>query len=85
MKAISSKELEEELVQKLTEGEMKQEDAEEAARKRMPIKIEIRIQTQMDPVVEETRRYRQMASEVDARYAKYDHLVEDSKTKRINE
>lgn len=75
---MSSRELEEELVQKLTEGEMKLEKADEAARKRLPLKTEIRIQAQIDPIVEETKRYRQMASEVDDRYAKYDRLVNES-------
>ncbi|MBP1155690.1 MULTISPECIES: hypothetical protein [unclassified Paenibacillus] len=74
---MSSKELEEELVQKLTEGEMRQENVDEAARKRLPIKTEIRIQAHIDPVVLETKRFRQMASEVDDRYAKYDRLVNE--------
>lgn len=69
------------MAQKLTEGQMEQEDTKEAARKRLPIKTEIRIQAQIDPVLEETRRFRQMASEVDDRYAKYDRLVNESKDK----
>ncbi|ALS22000.1 MULTISPECIES: hypothetical protein [Paenibacillus] len=78
---MNSRKLEEELAQKLTEGQMEQEDTKEAARKRLPIKTEIRIQAQIDPVLEETRRFRQMASEVDDRYAKYDRLVNESKDK----
>lgn len=78
---MNSRKLEEELAQKLTEGQMEQEDTKEAARKRLPIKTEIRIQAQIDPVLEETRRFRQMALEVDDRYAKYDRLVNESKDK----
>jgi 23S rRNA A2030 N6-methylase RlmJ len=75
---MDPKEMEEELVQKLTEGEMEKENADEAARKRLPIKTEIRIQAQIDPVVEETKQFRQMAEEVDDRYKRYDRLVNES-------
>jgi 23S rRNA A2030 N6-methylase RlmJ len=75
---MDRKELEEELVQKLTEGEMETQDAEEAARKRLPFKTEIRILAETDPLVEETKRYRQIADEVDTRYDRYDKLVQDS-------
>jgi 23S rRNA A2030 N6-methylase RlmJ len=73
------KKVEEELAQKLTEGEMETGDAEDKARKRLPIKTEIRIQAQIDPVVEETRQYRQMAEEIDERYKRYDQLVDESR------
>lgn len=62
------KKVEEQLAQTLTEGEMEQQDTTEAARKRLPIKTEIRIQAQVEPVVEETKLYRQMAEEIDNRY-----------------
>ncbi|MDF2961129.1 MAG: hypothetical protein K0S39_2864 [Paenibacillus sp.] len=75
---MDARELEEELVKKLTEGEMEAEDADKAARKRLPLKTEIRIQAQTDPVVEETKQYRQMAEEVDGRYSRYDKWVNDS-------
>ncbi|PZE19488.1 hypothetical protein [Paenibacillus xerothermodurans] len=73
---MASDKVEEQLAQRLTEGEMNAEDAEEAARRRLPVKTEIRIQAEIDPVVEETRRYRKMASEVDDRYAQYDRFVD---------
>jgi 23S rRNA A2030 N6-methylase RlmJ len=78
---MDSKKLEEELVNKLVEGQIESEAADEAARKQLPVKTEIRIQAKIDPVVEETKRYRQMADEVDTRYARYDKLVGDSKDK----
>jgi len=62
---------EEQLVRKLTEGEIAQEDTEEVARKRLPMKSEIRIQAQVDPVQEETKQFRKMAEEIDGRYDKY--------------
>lgn len=73
---MDAKELEEQLVQQLTEGEIEHVDTDEAARIRLPMKTEIRIQAHIDPVVEETKQYRQMAEEVDERYARYDRLVE---------
>jgi uncharacterized protein (DUF342 family) len=72
---MNGKKVEEELAQRLTEGTMEIQEAEENARKRLPIKTEIRIQAQIDPIVEETKQYRQMAEEVDERYQRYDKLV----------
>jgi len=65
---MDAKKVEEQLAQTLTEGEMERVDASEAARKRLPLKTEIRIQAQVEPVVEETKLFRQMAEEVDDRY-----------------
>lgn len=74
---MDSKKIEEELVQKLTEGELQSEEPDEAAVKKLPPQTEIRIQAVLDPVVDETRRFRQMAQEVDDRYAKYDKFVKE--------
>ncbi|WP_047154046.1 hypothetical protein [Aneurinibacillus tyrosinisolvens] len=63
--------LEQEIAQILTEGEIEREDPQEAARKRLPHKQEVRIQTQTDPIVEETKKFRELAEEVDDRYDKY--------------
>jgi 23S rRNA A2030 N6-methylase RlmJ len=76
---MDAKKVEEELAQRLTEGTIEMEEAEENARKRLPIKTEIRIQAQVDPIVEETKQYRQMAEEVDERYKRYDQLVNNSR------
>jgi hypothetical protein len=76
---MDSKKLEEELAEQLIESKIELEDAAEDARKRLPFKTEIRIRAQIDPVVEETRRYRRMAEEVDARYTRYDELADESK------
>lgn len=56
------------LAEQLLGGEPKQADAEAEAIRRLPPRWEIRIQTDYDPVVEETKKYRQMAKEVDDRY-----------------
>ncbi|WP_037284866.1 hypothetical protein [Saccharibacillus sacchari] len=64
-------ELEEELSDLLTEGEMKDEDRERKEREQISPRYEIRIQTSLDPIVEETRLYRQMAEEIDGRYDDY--------------
>jgi 23S rRNA A2030 N6-methylase RlmJ len=76
---MDMKKMEEELAQTLAEGEMEAQNAEEKARKRLPIQTEIRIQAHIDPVVEETKRFRKMAEEVDERYTRYDRLVKESK------
>lgn len=74
---MDSKKIEDELVQKLTEGEMQSDEPDEAAVRKLPPPTEIRIQAQIDPVVEETRKFRRMAREVDDRYAKYDSYVKE--------
>ncbi|MDO3412669.1 hypothetical protein QWJ34_23080 [Saccharibacillus sp. CPCC 101409] len=64
-------ELEQELSDLLTEGEMKDEDRERKEREQISPRYEIRTQTNLDPIVEETRLYRQMAEEIDDRYDDY--------------
>lgn len=66
-----SSELERRVSEALTEGEMWQEDAEKLVREKLAPKYEVRIQATVDPIVEETIRYRQLAEEVDQRYDKY--------------
>ncbi|MBN3524889.1 hypothetical protein [Paenibacillus apiarius] len=73
------KRLESELSGILTEGEMETEDQNEAVRRRLPPRTEIRVQTSIDPIVEETRAYRKMAKEVDDRYDGYLSRVNDKK------
>ncbi|AEI41465.1 hypothetical protein [Paenibacillus mucilaginosus] len=67
---MNQKEVELELAQKLFNGEFKKEDKDEAARRKLPVKTEIRVQSDVDPVAEETKQYRKMAKEVDDRYDK---------------
>ncbi len=64
-------ELEEQLTELLTEGELKDEDRERKEREQISPRYEIRIQTTLDPIVEETRLYRTMAQELDGRYDDY--------------
>jgi len=64
-------ELEEQLEAMLTEGDMIQEDLKEGARRRLSPRTEVRVQTMMDPIVEETLQYRQIAQELDDRYDEY--------------
>ncbi|KIL37402.1 hypothetical protein SD71_01710 [Cohnella kolymensis] len=63
-------EAEELLIQRLTEGDPESSDPAEAAVRALPPRWEIRIQTEYDPVAEETKLYRSMAREVDDRYGK---------------
>ncbi|WP_229106918.1 hypothetical protein [Paenibacillus sp. 1001270B_150601_E10] len=63
--------LEEQIHSLLTEGEMETEEKDEAVRRRVIPRTEIRIQTTMDPIVEETLKFRSMAREVDNRYDRY--------------
>jgi len=63
-------EAEELLVRRLTEGEPEGPPPEVEAVRGLPPRWEIRIQTERDPVAEETKVYRTMAREVDGRYDK---------------
>lgn len=63
--------LERQLSELLTEGELEEKDESEEGRRMIPPKYEIRIQTQLDPIVEETRKYRRIGRELDDRYDKY--------------
>lgn len=69
MERETEREAEKLLAEQLTEGESPQPDdpAAEAVRK-LPPRWEIRIQSERDPVAEETALYRKMAKEVDGRY-----------------
>lgn len=73
---MSQKEIEEELAQTLSEGDLIEVDTMETARRKLPAKTEIRVQAPIDPIVSETKQYRRMAKEVDERYARYDDFVE---------
>lgn len=64
-----SEDLERELSELLTEGEIRENEAKK--RERLSPKYEVRIQTHIDPIVEETRKYRSMARELDDRYDEY--------------
>lgn len=67
----SAEELERELTERLTEGFMQEEDRDVRERRMIPSKYEIRIQTTLDPIAEETMQYRKMAKEIDGRYDEY--------------
>lgn len=67
----SSDELERELSERLTEGQMQEEERDSRERRMIPPKYEVRIQTENDPIVEETLQYRKMAKELDGRYDDY--------------
>ncbi|UPK44636.1 MULTISPECIES: hypothetical protein [Paenibacillus] len=77
-----SKELERRLSDMLTEGDMEESgDADKRERQLIPPKYEVRIQTERDPIVEETLKYRNMAREVDDRYDRYLERSAENKTK----
>lgn len=63
--------LERKLSELLQDGEMEQGDRKAKEIRQIPPKYEIRIQTTLDPIVEETLRYRKIANELDDRYDKY--------------
>lgn len=63
--------LERKLSELLQDGEMEQDDPKAKEIRQISPKYEIRIQTTLDPIVEETLRYRKMAYELDDRYDKY--------------
>ncbi|BCG57237.1 hypothetical protein [Paenibacillus sp. URB8-2] len=63
--------LERRLSEMLTGGELEQNEREARQLRQISPKYEIRIQTSLDPIVEETYRYREMARDLDDRYDKY--------------
>jgi len=66
--AAYTSEAEAELARRLTEGPMAGDDPEEQAVARLSPRWEVRIQSEYDPVAEETAMYRKLAKEVDGRY-----------------
>ncbi|WP_123043405.1 hypothetical protein [Cohnella candidum] len=56
------------LAERLIGGETEHEDPGKEAVRKLPPRWEIRIQTERDPIAEETELYRSMAKEVDDRY-----------------
>lgn len=76
-----NKELERELAELLTDQEFSsEEERREEERRRLSPRYEIRIQTNLDPIVEETRKYRGMAKEIDGRYDEYLKRAEQADT-----
>ncbi|MGN7360733.1 hypothetical protein ACTHPF_24780 [Paenibacillus sp. SAF-054] len=64
--------LERQLSEMLTEGEMEDlQNRKDQERELISPRYEIRIQTTLDPIVEETWNYRSMARELDDRYDRY--------------
>lgn len=63
--------LEQRMLEVLTEGEFIRNEPKQAAQKQLPPRYEMRIQTEHDPIVEETHLVRKMAQEVDDRYDNY--------------
>lgn len=55
----------------LIEGDMKVEKPDVAALDHLTPKYEVRVQTMMDPIIEETQKVREFADEVDDRYDNY--------------
>ena len=53
------------LADRLTDGPIEESDRAERVRASLPPKYEVRIRTEHDPVVEETKRYRGMAREIE--------------------
>ncbi|UVI27617.1 hypothetical protein [Paenibacillus spongiae] len=68
--------MEQELVERLTSEELDNTEQERKVKAKLSPKYEIRIQTKHDPIVEETKLYREMAQEVDDRYERYMNRVQ---------
>ncbi|MFC3750388.1 hypothetical protein [Paenibacillus sp. GCM10012306] len=66
-----NEDLERKLSELLEDGEMEQSERSAKELRQISPKYEIRIQTTLDPIVEETRRYRKIGRELDDRYDKY--------------
>lgn len=73
-------ELEKELSELLTGTEIDISEKERRAKelRQLSSRYEIRVQTQLDPIVEETHVFRSMAKEVDDRYDDYLNKVDKS-------
>ncbi len=69
--AGKNRSMEQELAKQLQEGPMELSEQERRAKASPSPKYEVRIQTVHDPVVEETKRFRKLAKEVDDRYDRY--------------
>lgn len=65
------KKIEQKVKSVLTEGDMKGKQPDVAALDHLKPKYEVRVQTMMDPIVEETYKVREYAEEVDERYDTY--------------
>ena len=64
--------LEHALAEQLTGGPLEDRDREQRIKDRISPRYEIRIQTELDPIVEETKQYRKLAKEIDDRYDRFD-------------
>ncbi|CAM4475642.1 hypothetical protein [Paenibacillus tarimensis] len=65
-------ELEQELAGRLTDGPVEEDrDREARLKAKLSPKYEVRIQSMHDPIVEETKRFRSIAREIDDRYDRY--------------
>ncbi|WP_349304920.1 hypothetical protein [Paenibacillus sp. Marseille-Q4541] len=80
-----SHELEKKLSDMLTEGEPDYGDREKREREQVSPKYEIRIQTEFDPILEETLKFRSMAKEVDDRYDAYMEKASRSSSENLLE
>lgn len=76
------KKIEQQVKKLLTEGEMKVDEPKKAALDRLKPKYEIRVQTMLDPIVEETHIIREYAEEVDGRYDQYMNKIPNKPNKK---
>lgn len=76
------KKIEQKVKKVLTEGEMNVDEPNKAALDRLKPKYEIRVQTMMDPIVEETHIIREHVKEVDDRYDQYMNRIPGKEEKK---
>lgn len=68
---MDREQLERELAERLTDGQLTDEERAKRVKAKLSPKYEVRIQAELEPVVEETIRYRQLAKELDERYDRF--------------
>ncbi|NBI30047.1 hypothetical protein [Chengkuizengella marina] len=73
---MDKKKIEEKVTEVLTEGEYQSEDVEDAAVDLIHAKYEIRKQTEIDPIVEETKKIRKVVKSDDELYNEYMSSIE---------
>jgi len=72
---MDDKNLEQQLAEALNQEEIRERNNEKEAVKHLSPRYEMRQTTQLDPIVEETKKVRSMAKELDDRYDKYMSMV----------
>ncbi|NDI35265.1 hypothetical protein [Chengkuizengella sediminis] len=76
---MDKKKIEEKVTEVLTEGKYQSENVEDAAVDLINAKYEIRKQTELDPIVEETKKIRKVVKSDDQLYNEYMSSIKENK------